>query len=139
MLNQQTVLVPRKGYNWPPADSSHTGEPYLAKVIYHIIPESTNQIGALESGLGDHCDCASGGKADARSKTAEEQPATRRLGATIAQVGDDGRADVWWDRHPRSPPALGANSPDRQSTSSRVSVATSSARKPSLASIIKMA
>ena len=32
--------------------------------------------GALESGLGDHRDCASGGKADVRSKTAEKQPAT---------------------------------------------------------------
>src|SRR6202044_40575 len=86
------------------------------KFSREAVPEDVSPLvrvatdaGALESGLGDHCDCASGGKADVRSKTAEEQPATRRLGATIAQVGDDGRADVWWDRHPRSLPALGAN------------------------------
>jgi hypothetical protein len=47
--------------------------------------------------------------ADVLSKTAEKQPAARRFGATITQVGDDGRADVWRDRHPRSLTTLGAN------------------------------
>ena len=44
-----------------------------------------------------------------RSKTAQEQPTTRRFGPAITQIGDDGRADVWRERHPRSLPALGAD------------------------------
>jgi len=63
----------------------------------------------LESGLGDHRDRASGCKADAGSDRTQKQPAARRFRATIAQVGGDGSADVWRDRHPYSLPALGAN------------------------------
>jgi hypothetical protein len=73
-----------------------------------LVRVATN-AGALEIGLGDHRDRATGCKADVGCQRAQKQPATRRLGATIAQVGDDGCADVWRDRHPRSLPTLGAN------------------------------
>lgn len=49
ILNQTTVLVARKGYNWAPADALHTGKAYLSKIVYEVIPETTNQIGAIES------------------------------------------------------------------------------------------
>lgn len=62
-------------------------------------------------------------------------------GAAIAQIGDDSRSDVWRYRHPHSLPSLAPTriSPARQSTSSRARVTTSPARKPSLASIKRMA
>src|SRR5712691_5795387 len=65
--------------------------------------------GAIECSLGNHCDRATGCEADVGSQCAEKQSATRRLRATITQVGNHSRADVWRDWHPRSLPALGAN------------------------------
>ena len=44
-----------------------------------------------------------------RSKAAEEQPATRRLGPTMTQVGNDGCADISRHRDPCPLPALCAN------------------------------
>jgi hypothetical protein len=46
-----------------------------------------------------------GRKADARSERAQKQPTTRRFRATITQVGGDGSADVWRNRHRYSLPA----------------------------------
>ena len=69
----------------------------------------TADAGAIEGGLGDHRDRASGGKPNVRSITAKEQPPARRLRSAIGQVGGDGRTDIRRDRHPRPLPALGAN------------------------------
>lgn len=48
-LNEKTELVKRKGYNWPSSQRKHSGEAYLDRVIYRIIPESTVRTGALRS------------------------------------------------------------------------------------------
>jgi hypothetical protein len=48
-------------------------------------------------------------KADVGCQRTQKQPATRRSRATITQVGNDSRADVWRRRHPRSLPTLCAN------------------------------
>ena len=80
-------------------------------------------------------------KADFGCQHAQKQPATRRRWAAITQVGDDSCADVWrhWHLRRRRPLARTTSRRDRQSMLSRVRVATSSARKPSLASIMRMA
>jgi hypothetical protein len=65
--------------------------------------------GTIESGLGDHGDRAARRKTDIGCRRAQKQSATRRLGSSITQVGNDGCADVWWDRHPGALPTLGAN------------------------------
>jgi hypothetical protein len=94
-----------------------------------------------ESRLGDHRDRIAGRKADARSQRTQEQPATtRRLRTTITQVGDNSSADVCRDWHCYSLPTLGANEHLTGSpVSCNVRVATSFARKPSLARIMRMA
>ncbi|WP_213989216.1 ABC transporter substrate-binding protein [Sodalis sp. dw_96] len=48
-LNEKTELVKRRGYDWPSSQRKHTGEAYLDRVIYRIIPESTVRTGALRS------------------------------------------------------------------------------------------
>lgn len=96
---------------------------------------------AIESGLGNHGDCAFGSKADVWRECADEQPSVRRLWAAIAQICNDSRANVW-RYHIRARCRFLARtsiSLARQSMSSRVSVATSSARTPSLASNNRMA
>src|SRR5215472_1891246 len=86
------------------------------KLSGEAVPEDMSPLvreaadaGTLESGLGDQRDRVMRCKADAGSARAQKQPAARRLGSAIAQVGDDGCADVWRDRHLYSLPALGAN------------------------------
>src|SRR5215472_12320709 len=64
---------------------------------------------AIEGGLGDHCNRATGCKADVRRQRAQKQSATRRRRAAIPEIGNNGRANVWRKRHPRSLPTLGAN------------------------------
>ena len=44
-----------------------------------------------------------------RRERADEQPSARRLWAAIAQICNDGRANVRLDRHPRTLSALGTN------------------------------
>src|SRR5262249_29941389 len=65
--------------------------------------------GTRERGPCDHCDRATTCETDVRNLRAEKQSATRRLRATMTQVGDDSCADVRGDRHPGSPPAFSAN------------------------------
>lgn len=48
-LNEKTELVKRQGYAWPSSQRKHTGDAYLDRVIYRIIPESTVRTGALRS------------------------------------------------------------------------------------------
>ncbi|WP_413738196.1 ABC transporter substrate-binding protein [Sodalis sp. RH21] len=48
-LNEKTELVKRRGYAWPSFQRKHTGDAYLDRVIYRIIPESTVRTGALRS------------------------------------------------------------------------------------------
>lgn len=69
----------------------------------------TTYAATLKSRLGDHRDRATGCKAYVRCQNAQKQPATRHPWTAMPQVGDDGRTDVRWYRHPRSLPALGAN------------------------------
>jgi hypothetical protein len=65
---------------------------------------------AIECDLGDHRDRATGCKADVGRQRAQKQSATRRGGrATIKQIGDDSRTDIWRDRHLRSLTAHGAD------------------------------
>src|SRR5215475_2660224 len=80
----------------------------MPKKMCPLVCETRN-ASTFERGPGDYRDRATGCKADARSARAEEQPATGRLGSAITQVGDDGRADVWGNRHPCALPTLGAN------------------------------
>src|SRR6516162_3210368 len=90
------------------AGSEQLGGEAVPKNMSPMVGIATD-AGALESRPGDHRDRASGGKADARSKAAEEQPATRRLGPTMTQVGNDSDADISRDGDPCPLPALGAN------------------------------
>ncbi|WP_245931720.1 ABC transporter substrate-binding protein [Actinokineospora auranticolor] len=48
--NQQVVLVKRKGYNWGSPLWKHTGEAYLDRVEYRIVPEPGVRSGSLASG-----------------------------------------------------------------------------------------
>ncbi|MDA9536898.1 hypothetical protein ACM41_11550, partial [Bradyrhizobium sp. CCBAU 21362] len=70
---------------------------------------ATFDSNAIESGLGDHGDRASGSKADVWRECADEQPSARRLWAAIAQICNDSRANVWRYRHSCALSALGAN------------------------------
>ena len=70
---------------------------------------ATFDSNAIESGLGDHGDRTSGSKADVWRECADEQPSARRLWAAIAQICNNGRANVWRYRHPCTLSALGAN------------------------------
>src|SRR6266545_5450697 len=80
------------------------------RVLGNELPPITRIITCVEeSRLADHRDRASGGKADVRSKAAEEQPATRRLGPTMTQVGNDGCTDISRHRDPCPLPTLCAN------------------------------
>ena len=70
---------------------------------------ATFDSNAIESDLGDHGDRTSRSKADVWRECADEQPSARRLWAAIAQICNDGRANVWRYRHPCTLSALGAN------------------------------
>ncbi|MCP1909484.1 hypothetical protein J2R96_001964 [Bradyrhizobium elkanii] len=70
---------------------------------------ATFDCNAIESGFGDHGDRTSGSKTDVWRECADEQPSAGRLWAAIAQICNDGRANVWRYRHPCMPSAVGAN------------------------------
>src|SRR5262249_26836737 len=80
----------------------------MAKKMRPLVCKTPN-ASTLESGLGEHRDRIVRCKADAGSERAEKQPATRRLRASIPQIGNDGLADVWRNRHPCALPPLGPN------------------------------
>ncbi|WP_261566236.1 ABC transporter substrate-binding protein [Frankia gtarii] len=48
--NQSITLVKRKGYNWGSSLWKKSGEAYLDKLIFQIVPENGARTGALESG-----------------------------------------------------------------------------------------
>lgn len=48
--DQEIVIEGRKGYNWPSALRTHTGEAYLDKVDFPLVKESSVRIGGLISG-----------------------------------------------------------------------------------------
>lgn len=55
--------------------------------------------GAIESLLGDHRDGAAGCETDVRREHAQEQMPTRRPGASLANVSNDGLADAPTSQH----------------------------------------
>lgn len=88
----------------------------MEKFSSEAVPENMSPLvrvaadaGAIEGGLGDHRDRASGGKSNVRSIAAKEKPPARRLWSAIGQVGGDGRTDIRRDRHPGLMPALAVN------------------------------
>ena len=90
------------------AGSEKLGGKAVSEDMGPVVGVATD-TGALQGGLGDHRNRATGCKADVRRQRAQKQPATRRRRAAITQVGNDSRADVWRHRHSRSLPTLGAN------------------------------
>jgi peptide/nickel transport system substrate-binding protein len=46
----EAVLAKRKGYDWGPTTSAHTGEAYLDTVTYKVVPEPSTLTGSLSSG-----------------------------------------------------------------------------------------
>ncbi len=46
-INEKAELIKRPGYNWPSSLRSHTGEAYLDRIVYRIVPEATVRTGAL--------------------------------------------------------------------------------------------
>ncbi len=51
--SQQIVLTRRDGYDWPSAVATHTGDAYLNKLIFDIVPTASVRSGSLESGQVD--------------------------------------------------------------------------------------
>lgn len=47
---QEVVLTKRAGYAWPSANSEHTGEAYLDRIEFRVIPEAGVRVGSLRSG-----------------------------------------------------------------------------------------
>ncbi|MGY3387683.1 hypothetical protein ACVWW6_000274 [Bradyrhizobium sp. USDA 3311] len=104
------VLVPQQ------LSDLRQGRPRSEKLCSETMSEdmgaavgATFDSNAIESGLGDHGDRASGSKADVWRECADEQPSARRLWAAIAQICNDSRANVWRYRHSSALSALGAN------------------------------
>ncbi|MFD4693975.1 ABC transporter substrate-binding protein [Streptomyces sp. NPDC058463] len=46
----QVTLSKRKGYDWSPGSVRHTGDAYLDKVVFKVVPEASVRTGSLESG-----------------------------------------------------------------------------------------
>src|SRR5690242_13783721 len=69
----------------------------------------TTDTSAVERGLGDHRDRATGCKTDMRRQCAEKQAATRRPRAAITEIGNDSGANIWRDWHSRSLSPFGVN------------------------------
>jgi peptide/nickel transport system substrate-binding protein len=53
VVNKETDLTARKGYNWAPPSAAHQGRAYLNEVKILIEPEDSVRIGSLLSGQGD--------------------------------------------------------------------------------------
>ncbi|BDZ51416.1 hypothetical protein GCM10025867_36570 [Frondihabitans sucicola] len=53
MQDQKIVLVRRAGYDWGSTVRGNTGEAYLTKITFLVIPEAAARIGALQSGQVD--------------------------------------------------------------------------------------
>lgn len=49
-LNQSTILTRRTGYNWGSSLSKHTGDAYLDRIEFRVVPESGVRTGSLQSG-----------------------------------------------------------------------------------------
>ncbi|MFC9839587.1 ABC transporter substrate-binding protein [Rhodococcus sp. NPDC127530] len=47
---QEVVLTKRVGYGWPSGNANHTGEAYLDRVEFRVIPEASVRVGSLRSG-----------------------------------------------------------------------------------------
>jgi peptide/nickel transport system substrate-binding protein len=45
-----TVLAKREGYNWSSEFAEHTGDAYLDRIEFRIVPESSVRVGSLQSG-----------------------------------------------------------------------------------------
>jgi peptide/nickel transport system substrate-binding protein len=48
--DSEVVLLKRDGYKWAPGDRSNTGDAYLDKIVFKIIPEAGVRTGSLQSG-----------------------------------------------------------------------------------------
>jgi len=53
-----TVLTKRTGYDWPSEVVEHTGDAYLDRIEFNIVPESSVRAGSLQSGELDLIDGA---------------------------------------------------------------------------------
>ncbi|GAA2642931.1 ABC transporter substrate-binding protein [Dactylosporangium fulvum] len=47
---QSVVLTKRSGYKWPSPNAKHTGDAYLDKITFRVVPENGQRTGGLRSG-----------------------------------------------------------------------------------------
>ncbi|GAA0297932.1 ABC transporter substrate-binding protein [Kineococcus aurantiacus] len=47
--DDKTVLDKRKGYDWAPTGSKHSGEAHLDSITYQVVPEASVRTGSLQS------------------------------------------------------------------------------------------
>lgn len=47
---QSVTLTKRTGYGWPSPNAKHTGDAYLDKITFRVVPESGQRTGGLQSG-----------------------------------------------------------------------------------------
>lgn len=50
VANQSITMGKRTGYNWASPLAKHTGDAYLDKIVFTIVPESGVRVGSLKSG-----------------------------------------------------------------------------------------
>jgi hypothetical protein len=81
----------------------HRGHRLVSRTFSPLLGSSRNQNAKPVTRLQTPCHGCR------RTPERQKQSATRRSRATITQVGNDSRADVWRRRHPRSLPTLSAN------------------------------